>query len=127
MHTTSRSERDQGGIILGCYDFCGHYEWTFEWLRRLGGEQLVHAYWDQAIRIDSQSHASQLILENGIPGMEAHWGSVLQHEGAGVPYDVERKHLSNRYARMSVKRLSHSKWARTIPRLLRPLYRAANE
>ena len=68
--------------MLGCYDFCGHYEWTFEWLRQLGGEQLVHAYWDEAIRSDSQLHASHLIMKDGIPGMEAYWGHTLQHEGA---------------------------------------------
>ena len=69
--------------MLGCYDFCGHYEWTFEWLRQLGGEQLVHAYWDEAIRVDSQTHASQLIMNEGIPGMEEYWGHALQQEGAG--------------------------------------------
>jgi hypothetical protein len=69
--------------MLGCYDFCGHYEWTFEWLRQLGGESLVREYWDKAIFQDSQSHASELILKNGIPGMESYWGHTLAHEGAG--------------------------------------------
>lgn len=69
--------------MLGCYDFCGHYEWTFEWLRQLGGETLVHAYWDEAIRGDSQIHAAELIVNNGIPGMEEYWGHTLEHEGAG--------------------------------------------
>ena len=27
--------------MIGCYDFCGHYEWTFEWMRQRGGESLV--------------------------------------------------------------------------------------
>ncbi len=69
--------------MLGCYDFCGHYEWTFEWLRKLGGESLVLAYWDDAIRIDSQRLAAHLIMEEGIPGMETYWGHSLQQEGAG--------------------------------------------
>ncbi len=69
--------------MLGCYDFCGHYEWTFEWLRQLGGESLVHVYWDEAIRMDSQRHAAHLIMNDGIPGMESYWGHSLQQEGAG--------------------------------------------
>lgn len=69
--------------MLGCYDFCGHYEWTFEWLRQLGGEPLVREFWDEAIRADSQIHAAELIATDGIPGMEAYWGHALQQEGAG--------------------------------------------
>ena len=69
--------------MLGCYDFCGHYEWTFEWLNQLGGESLVREYWDKAIRCDSQVHAAELILKNGFPGMEEYWGHTLEHEGAG--------------------------------------------
>ena len=23
--------------MIGVYDFCGHYEWTFEWFRQQGG------------------------------------------------------------------------------------------
>ncbi len=69
--------------MLGCYDFCGHYEWTFEWLRQKGGESLVHAYWEEAIYADSQKHAALLIMKEGIPGMESYWGHTLQHEGAG--------------------------------------------
>ena len=69
--------------MLGCYDFCGHYEWTFEWFNQLGGKPLVRSYWDVAIRGDSQIHAAELILKNGIPGMEEYWGHTLKDEGAG--------------------------------------------
>ena len=69
--------------MLGCYDFCGHYEWTFEWLRQLGGEALVRAYWDEAVRNDSQKHAAELILKNGIPGMETYWGHTLEQKHRG--------------------------------------------
>jgi len=31
--------------MIGCYDFCGHYEWTFGWLEQLGGHELVKAYY----------------------------------------------------------------------------------
>lgn len=68
--------------MLGAYDFCGHYEWTFEWLRKRGGEELVRKYWDDAIHKDSQTHASELILNKGIEGMKEYWGHTLQEEAA---------------------------------------------
>jgi hypothetical protein len=69
--------------MLGVYDFCGHYDWTFEWLRCVGGEQLVREYWDQAIAQDSQRHAVDLIVSQGIDGMVAYWGQTLVEEAAG--------------------------------------------
>lgn len=30
--------------MIGCYDFCAHYEWTFAWLERAGGHALVRDY-----------------------------------------------------------------------------------
>lgn len=69
--------------MIGCYDFCGHYEWTFEWLRRRGGEDLVHAYWDEAIGHDSQLHAGDLIKRKGFAGMAEYWAHTLAEEAAG--------------------------------------------
>ena len=68
--------------MIGCYDFCGHYEWTFEWLRAQGGHDLVRAYWDEAIHQDSQLHASMLIEAKGIEGMKEYWGPTRADEGA---------------------------------------------
>lgn len=67
--------------MIGVYDFCGHYEWTFDWLEKLGGHELVRAYWDEAIRQDSQRHAAALIMESGLDGMEKYWGHTLGEEG----------------------------------------------
>jgi hypothetical protein len=69
--------------MLGAYDFCGHYEWTFAWLAQRGGKALLSEYWDQAIHRDSQRHASALILEKGIEGMKEYWGHTLAEEGGG--------------------------------------------
>src|SRR5436309_1154890 len=68
--------------MIGVYDFCGHYEWTFAWLEAQGGSRLVHKYWDEAIHGDSQRHAAQLILQKGFAGMAEYWGHTLAHEGA---------------------------------------------
>lgn len=69
--------------MLGVYDFCGHYDWTFEWLRRRGGEALVGEYWDVAVHQEAQAHAAKLILEKGFAGMAEYWGQTLREEGAG--------------------------------------------
>jgi hypothetical protein len=68
--------------MIGCYDFCGHYEWTFEWLRAQGGEPLVREYWDAAIARDSQTPVAALFAK-GIAGMKEYWRHSLEQEMAG--------------------------------------------
>lgn len=67
--------------MIGIYDFCGHYEWTFAWLEKEGGHALVRQYWDEAIHQDSQRHAVDLIVGRGIEGMKDYWGHTLSEEG----------------------------------------------
>jgi hypothetical protein len=69
--------------MIGVSDFCGHYEWTFEWLRAQGGEDVVREYWDAAIHRDAQRHAGELIRRDGFAGMAAYWAQTLEHEAAG--------------------------------------------
>lgn len=69
--------------MIGVYDFCGHYEWTFAWLERQGGTELLHDYWESAIGGDSQRHAAELIVANGVAGMKQYWGHTLAEEAAG--------------------------------------------
>lgn len=69
--------------MLGCYDFCGHYEWTFHWLDREGGHELVRQYWDEAIHRDSQQQAKALISARGVAGMSEYWAHALTEEAAG--------------------------------------------
>lgn len=69
--------------MMGAQDFCGHYEWTFEYLRRTYGQPLVETYWREAIGFDSQRHALELLREQGFEGMERYWGHTLTQEEAG--------------------------------------------
>lgn len=69
--------------MIGCYDFCGHYEWTFAWLEEEGGHDLVRDYWVEGISRDSQQHARELVLSQGFAGMKTYWGHTLDHEAAG--------------------------------------------
>ena len=67
--------------MIGVGDFNGHYEWTFAWLQRQGGHELLRQYWDEAIHGDAQRHAAHLILSKGIQGMKEYWGQTLAEEG----------------------------------------------
>lgn len=66
--------------MLGCYDFCAHYDWTFDWIEREGGEADLHRYWNEAISQDSQRHAAELIEGKGLDGMMDYWGHTLNEE-----------------------------------------------
>lgn len=77
--------------MIGCYDFCGHYDWTFAWLHQKGGDALLWEYWEQAIARDSQSHAARLIKEKGFAGMEEYWGHTLEDEAPEGGYKAWRE------------------------------------
>lgn len=77
--------------MIGTYDFCGHYEWTFDWLDKEGGEELVTAYWEVAISEDSQRHARSLIVPRGIEGMRTYWQHTLEEEAAGYAFTSDEK------------------------------------
>ncbi|MFZ4778418.1 MAG: hypothetical protein ACOYM3_23865 [Terrimicrobiaceae bacterium] len=79
--------------MIGSYDFCGHYEWSFAWLEKLGGSDLVHQYWDEGIGRDSQSHARDLIIAEGIPGMTKYWQHTLAEEAAGYTSTSDEKYF----------------------------------
>ena len=74
--------------MIGCYDFCGHYEWTFDWLERMGGHELVREFWREAIGGDSQRHARELIERKGIAGMVEYWGHTLAEEAGDQGYSI---------------------------------------
>lgn len=74
--------------MIGAYDFCGHYEWTFAWLEAEGGHGLVRDYWTEAIAGDSQRHARERIVGGGIEGMKEYWGHTLAEEAAGYVMTV---------------------------------------
>ena len=76
--------------MIGCYDFCGHYDWTFRWLQERGGRSLLVRYWEEAICKDSQRHAADLIEEKGVEGMEEYWGETLADEAPDGGYRAAR-------------------------------------
>lgn len=77
--------------MIGCYDFCGHYEWTFAWLEESGGKELLREYWEEAVSRDSQLHARNLIVTEGIEGMRKYWVHTLEEEAAGYAFSSDQK------------------------------------
>ena len=77
--------------MIGCYDFCGHYDWTFDWLDKTGGKALVRDYWNEAINHDSQRHARDLIQREGFAGMEKYWGHTLAEESPERAYTINHQ------------------------------------
>lgn len=75
--------------MLGCYDFCSHYDWTFRWLEENSGDAMVHTYWEEAICGESQKHAAALIAEKGLEGMNAYWGHTLADEAPDGGYSTK--------------------------------------
>jgi len=75
--------------MIGCAEFILGYDFTFEYLRRKYGEGAVVRYWQEAISVDSQRHARELIVpalageRGGFAGMEKYWGHTLAEEEAG--------------------------------------------
>jgi len=72
--------------MIGAYDFCGHYEWTFGWLEHAGGDALVRDYWIEAISKDASKHARAIIVPDGIEGMRLYWQHTLEEEAAGYAF-----------------------------------------
>ena len=77
--------------MMGSYDFCGYYEWTFDWLDREGGHDLVREYWHDAIYLDSQRHARELIEREGFEGMAKYWGHTLAEESPDLGFTITKK------------------------------------
>lgn len=72
--------------MIGCYDFCGHYEFTFAWLDNRGGVDLVREYWLEAISKDASKKTRELITKEGFEGMRKYWGHTLQEEAADYTF-----------------------------------------
>ena len=59
--------------MLGCHDFCGHYDWTFHYMRRKFGQQSVLDLWADAIGGESQNHYLIAGKATGLQGLYDVW------------------------------------------------------
>ena len=106
--------------MIGCQDFCGHYDWTFEYLHREYGDEALHDYWEQAISRDSQRHARPH-QRQGLPGDVRYWGHTLVEEEAGY-IATEAEGLYASICIGAPRLVSPGARAAALPRLLRALH-----
>ena len=75
--------------MLGCQDFCGHYEWTFHHVRRTWGQAAVALLWDEAIGRDSQQHYAQAAAANGLRGLFDTWTKTGEDEHCNWTFTLD--------------------------------------
>jgi hypothetical protein len=75
--------------MLGCHDFCGHYEWTFHYLRRRWGQEAVRKYWAQAIGGESQRHYSEAGQRAGLRGLYNTWTKTGEDESCDWTFKLD--------------------------------------
>ena len=66
--------------MLGCQDFCGYYDWTFDHIRQAFGQQAVRDLWAQAIGGDSQQHYVEAARGTGLKGLYQTWTQTGEDE-----------------------------------------------
>lgn len=66
--------------MLGCHDFCGHYEWTFHYVRRRWGQAAIAKLWAEAIGGESQKHYADGALRAGLRGLYETWTKTGEDE-----------------------------------------------
>jgi len=77
--------------MLGCYDFCGHFEWSHGWFERTGGHPLVRTYWYEALYLDELEPVRALIGREGFAGMAKYWGPTLLEESPSQGFVITQK------------------------------------
>lgn len=75
--------------MLGCNDFCGHYEWTFHYLRRRWGQDAVARFWAEAIGRDSQQHYAKFALQADLQGLYDQYAKTGEEEHCDWTYTLD--------------------------------------
>lgn len=75
--------------MLGCHDFCGHYEWTFHYVRRRWGQEAVARLWAEAIGGESQKHYAEAALRAGLRGLYETWTKTGQDEACDWTFTLD--------------------------------------
>ncbi len=75
--------------MLGCQDFCGHYEWTFHYIRSRWGEEALERYWREAIAGESQRHYAEAAKNNGLRGLYDQYAQTGEDERCDWTYTLD--------------------------------------
>ena len=77
--------------MLGCHDFCGHYEWTFHYTRRRFGQEAVRTLWAEAIGGESQSHYTEAAVQAGLRGLFQTWVKTGEEESCDWAFKLDEQ------------------------------------
>lgn len=77
--------------MLGCQDFCGHYDWTFHYVRRRWGQTAVEALWREAIAGESQRHYAIAGAESGLRGLYETWTKTGDDEHCDWTFTLDEQ------------------------------------
>lgn len=77
--------------MLGCQDFCGHYDWTFHYIRRRFGYDAVLKLWEEAIANDSQSHYIKAGGARGLRGLYNTWVKTGEEERCDWTFTLDEQ------------------------------------
>ena len=75
--------------MLGCHDFCGHYDWTFHYVYRCWGQEAVRRLWGEAIGGEAQQHYSESALRAGLRGLYEQWSKTGVEESCDWTFTLD--------------------------------------
>jgi len=75
--------------MLGCQDFCGHYEWTFHYFRSRWGQDALRRLWAEAIGGESQQHYAKVALQAGLRGLYDQYVKTGEEEHCDWTYTLD--------------------------------------
>lgn len=83
--------------MLGCQDFCGYYDWTFQYVGQRFGPEAVRSLWAVAIGDEAQAHYAQAGLEQGLRGLYNTWTKTGQDEHCDWTFTLDEERNALRW------------------------------
>lgn len=83
--------------MLGCQDFCGYYDWTFQYVRQTFGQAAVHDLWKDAIGGESQQHYLDAGRDEGLAGLLRVWTQTGEDEHCDWTFTLDESRNTLRW------------------------------
>lgn len=75
--------------MLGCQDYCGYSDWTFQHVRSTHGQAAVEAFWSEAIGADAQRHYLAAARRGGLAALLKLWNGAGDKEGCDWTFTLD--------------------------------------
>ena len=77
--------------MLGCHDFCGHYDWTFHYVRRRWGQEALALLLRESISGESQHHYTKHVAEKGLRALYEAWVKTGEDEHCDWTFTLDEE------------------------------------